>query len=104
MTNPAPCIHLVTLDCKDADAAQQALGILTSQSRQDALDYGCASYDVGLVEGSDDRIRLIERWPDWAPLDRLLAEKVAPALPHYNAMLARDFDPARDTVRVRLVD
>jgi len=29
---------------------------------------------------------------------------VIPALPHYNTLLKRPFDPARDTLRIRLVD
>lgn len=100
MTDAATCIHIVSLDCKDARSARQCLDALAGQGRPDAISYGCLSYDFGLVQGSDRQIRLIERWRDWTALDRLLAEKVAPALPHYNALLARPFDPQADTLRV----
>jgi len=97
-------IHIVTLTCKDAEHAMQCLAALAAYGRPDALSYGCASYEFGLKEGSDDVVLLVERWRDWADLDRLLTEKVVPALPIYNALLRRPFDPAADTARVTLSD
>lgn len=97
-------IHIVKLTCKDAEHAARCLGALSAHGRPDALAYGCASYEFGLKEGTDDTVLLVERWSDWADLDRLLTEKVVPALPAYNALLKRPFDPATDTLRVAVAD
>jgi quinol monooxygenase YgiN len=104
--NPTPTemlVHLVTLECRDADHAHHCLEALQAVGRPDALAYGCLSYDVGRAEGCDDTVVLVERWRRWEDLDALLVEKVVPALPRYNALLRRPFDPGRDTRRVRLV-
>jgi hypothetical protein len=45
-------------------------------------------------------VRIVERWDRWEDLDPLLAERVVPALPHYDELLARPFDPATDTERI----
>jgi quinol monooxygenase YgiN len=71
-------IHIVTLTCKDAEHATLCLGALDAYGRPDALSYGCASYEFGLKDGSGDTVLLVERWRDWADLDRLLTEKVVP--------------------------
>jgi hypothetical protein len=42
---------------------------------------------------------LRERWED---LDGLLADRVVPALPVYNQLLARPFDPSVDTERITM--
>lgn len=101
-TSPGPHLHVVTLRCKDAAHAARCMEALSRYGRPDALSYGAASYEFGLVAGSSDAITLIERWERWADLDRLLQEKVIPALPLYNELLARPFDPAVDTLRVNL--
>lgn len=101
-TEHAPLLHLVTLACKDSEDARRCLEALEAYGRPDALAFGCASYEFGLEEGSSERIRLVERWRSWEDLDALLNEKVVPALPMYNRLLASPFDPARDTLRVRL--
>lgn len=92
----------MTLACKDAAHAQRCLGALAANGRADAEAYGCASYEFGLREGSEDTIHVVERWQRWDDLDALLAEKVVPALPHYNQLLRSPFDPSRDTLRVAL--
>lgn len=101
-TLPGRFIHVVTLSCKDAARAQECLKALAAYGRPDAISYGCASYEFGLKVGDDATVLLVERWEDFAKLDRLLAEKVVPALPVYNALLARPFDPVRDTLRIAL--
>ena len=98
----APCVHVVTLQCKDAEHARNCLAALERYGRPDAEAYHCVSYEFGLKEGSADTVYLVERWRRWEDLDRLLAEKVVPALPTYNALLRQPFDPARDTLRIRL--
>ena len=86
-------VHIVTLECKDADHAQRCL---------DALSFNCLSYEFGLKEGSSDIVCLVERWKRWEDLDALLTTKVLPALPLYNKLLKRPFDPAKDTLRIHL--
>ena len=98
------CLHVVTLGCKDAAHASQCLQALAAYGRPDALAYGAESYEFGLSPGQADRITLVERWKTFADLDKLLVEKVVPALPVYNALLARPFDPASDTLRIQLAD
>jgi quinol monooxygenase YgiN len=95
-------VHLVTLACRDADHAQQCIAALADSGRSDALEYGCASYDFGLREGTEDVVRVVERWDSWDDLDALLTERVVPALPVYNQLLARPFDPSSDTERITL--
>jgi len=97
-------MHVVTLECKDTESAKQCLDALASQGRKDAMEFNCLAYDFGLREGTPSTIQLVERWNSWDDLDALLTNKVIPALPHYNALLKRPFDPARDTLRIRLVD
>lgn len=99
---PATLVHLVSLGCKDADHAQQCLAALHQSGRPDAERYGCRAYEFGLQGGTDDVVRIIERWDRWEDLDALLAECVVPALPVYNQLLARPFDPATDTERITL--
>jgi hypothetical protein len=98
----AQLVHVVTLQCKDAEHAQRCLGALAAYGKPDALAYRCAAYEFGLKEGAADTVLRIERWRTWADLDRLLIEKVVPALPDYNQMLKRSFDPARDTQRIQV--
>ncbi|MGE0812288.1 MAG: hypothetical protein AB7O28_00270 [Vicinamibacterales bacterium] len=105
MTTPTPSrdasfMHLVTLECKDEAHAARCLAALAAHGRPDALAYRCVSYDFGVKVGAPDTVMLVERWQRWEDLDALLAEKVVPALPVYNALLKRPFDPARDTVRI----
>ena len=95
-------IHIVTLRCKSAGHASQCLGALESYGRPDALAYGCQSYEFGRKAGDDTTVVLVERWAHFDQLDRLLTEKVVPALPNYNALLVRDFDPSQDTMRIPL--
>jgi quinol monooxygenase YgiN len=99
---PSNLVHLVTLECRDADHARQCLSALAGAGRSDALEYGCRSYDFGLRSGTDDVVRIVERWERWEDLDALLADRVVPALAVYNQLLARPFDPAADTERVTL--
>ena len=66
------------------------------------MGFGCCSYEFGLKLGTSDTVLLVERWSSWSDLDALLTEKVVPALPMYNELLAAPFDPASDTVRIEL--
>jgi len=104
-TQPAqngPLLHLVTLDCKDDVHAARCLDALRQYGRPDALAFNCISYEFGIAEGTRDKVHIVERWNRWEDLDSLLGEKVVPALPMYNQLLKRPFDPARDTLRIRL--
>lgn len=96
------CVHLVTLECKDEERATRCMEALANYGRPDALSFKCISYEFGLKEGSSDTVYLVERWREWADLNALLAEKVVPALPMYNQLLKRPFDPTKDTVRISL--
>ncbi len=102
-TSGALLAHVVTLECKDADHAERCLEALAEHGRPDATEFNCASYDFGLKQGTSDTVYIVERWNTWADLDHLLAAKVVPALPIYNALLKRPFDPATDTVRIEFV-
>ncbi|WP_455377171.1 hypothetical protein [Petrachloros mirabilis] len=95
-------VHIVTLECKDADHAKRCLDALKNDGRPDALSFGCISYEFGLKEGNSDTVYLVERWIRWEDLDALLTKKVVPALPLYNQLLKRPFDPAKDTLRIHL--
>ena len=95
-------VHVVTLACKDEAHAKRCLAALASYGRPDALAFNCVSYEFGLEEGKPDTVHLVERWRSWQDLDALLREKVVPALPTYNQLLKRPFDPAKDTLRVAL--
>jgi hypothetical protein len=93
---------VVTLECRDEQHATRCLEALAEYGRPDALAFNCVSYEFGLKEGTSDTVCLVERWRRWEDLDSLLAAKVVPALPTYNQLLKRPFDPAKDTLRVRL--
>lgn len=95
-------VHVVTLDCKDEAHAQRCLDALANYGRPDALAFNCESYEFGLKEGTTDTVYLIERWRRWQDLDALLREKVVPALPMYNQLLKKPFDPGKDTLRINL--
>jgi quinol monooxygenase YgiN len=95
-------LHVVTLECKDDDHAKRCIAALTDYGRPDALASGCISYEFGLKEGSLDTVCIVERWKRWQDLDSLLSTKVVPALPLYNEMLKRPFDPTKDTLRINL--
>lgn len=95
-------MHVVTLDCKDAEHAERCIEALATYARPDALAFHCTSYEFGLREGTADTVCIVERWRQWRDLDALLREKVVPALPLYNQLLKRPFDPANDTVRIQL--
>lgn len=96
--------HIVTLDCKDAEHAARCIDALKNYGKPDALAYGCESYEFGWKAGSPDVVYLVERWKRWEDLDRLLVEKVVPALPVYNELLKRPFDPSADTLRIQLAE
>lgn len=98
----ARLIHLVTLACRDASSARRCLDALETHGRPDAIAYQCQSYEFGAKEGAPHTVCIVERWCRWEDLDALLRDKVIPALPLYNALLARPFDPAADTMRVNL--
>ena len=74
------------------------------KGRPDALACHCLSYEFGLKEGTTDTVCIVERWNRWEDLDILLQTKVIPALPTYDPLLKRPFDPARDTLRITLAD
>ena len=95
-------MHIVTLNCKDAESADSCISALAAYGKPDALAYNCASYEFGRREGSEDTVYIIERWRRWSDLDALLNEKVVPALPMYNQLLKRPFDPSQDTLRICL--
>lgn len=96
------CIHIVTLACKDEAHAARCLEALTAYGRPDALAGRCQSYEFGPREGTADTVQIVERWHRWEDLDELLRTKVVPALPVYNALLKRPFDPGVDTLRITL--
>lgn len=98
----APLVHIVTLSCKDAAHADRCQQALAAYGRPDALAYGCSSYVFGPRLGDPTTLVLVEQWNRWEDLDKLLVEKVVPALPIYNELLARPFDPSRDTQRIPL--
>ena len=54
------------------------------------------------ISSTKDTVYLVERWSRWEDLDALLQAKVIPALPLYNQLLKRPFDPAQDTLRIQL--
>lgn len=95
-------VHVVTLECKDDEHATRCLAALKDYGKPDALAFKCLAYEFGLKEGTTDTVCLVERWNQWEDLDALLSAKVVPALPMYNQLLKRPFDPARDTMRIRL--
>lgn len=95
-------VHVVTLECKDEANAKRCIEALSNYGRPAALAFNCISYEFGLKEGTNDTVYIVERWSQWRDLDALLSEKVVPALPMYNQLLRRPFDPAKDTVRVKL--
>lgn len=95
-------IHIVTLACRDAAHAARCLDALAAYGRPDALAFRCVSYEFGRREGSPETVQIIERWNRWEDLDELLRTRVIPALPTYDQLLARPFDPATDTLRVTL--
>lgn len=97
-------IHVVTLECKDGEHATRCIAALSEYGKPDALAFNCTSYEFGLKEGTTDTVYLIERWNRWEDLDSLLNTKVVPALPLYNQLLKRPFDPAKDTLRIKLSD
>jgi hypothetical protein len=101
-TTEGQLVHVVTLECKDEEHATRCLAALTSHGRPDALSFNCVSYEFGLKEGSSDTVYIVERWTRWDDLDALLGAKVVPALPMYNQLLKRPFDPSKDTLRIRL--
>ena len=102
MATNGQLVHMVTLDCKDAEHAARCLDALANYGRPDATAFNCVSYDFGLKVGSKDTIHIVERWTSWEDLDALLAEKVVPALPRYNELLKRPFNPEADTLRISL--
>jgi len=95
-------LHVVTLECRDEENATRSLEALTHYGKPDALSFKCRSYEFGLKEGTTDTVCIVERWNQWQDLDALLTTKVVPALPMYNQLLKRPFDPAKDTVRIKL--
>ncbi|MCB9928176.1 MAG: hypothetical protein H6844_01975 [Alphaproteobacteria bacterium] len=95
-------MHVVTLACKDPHHAAEFLAVLAEHARRDAMAYNCLAFEFGLKEGTDDTVYLVERWRCWEDLDAMLAERVEPVMPVYNALLKRPFDPAADSVRLVL--
>ncbi len=95
-------VHVVTLDCKDDEHARRCLEALANYGRPDALAFNCVSYEFGLKEDTTDTVYLVERWKQWQDLDALLSAKVVPAMPVCNQLLKRPFDPAKDTLRIKL--
>jgi hypothetical protein len=95
-------VHIVTLECKDNAMASRCIEALGRYGKPDALAFHCASYEFGLKEGTSNVVQIVERWNRWEDLDSLLTEKVVPALPMYNDLLRRPFDPSRDTMRIEL--
>lgn len=104
VANSGQLIHIVTLQCKDGEHAARCIEALQNYGKPDAIAFNCVSYDFGFKEGSDDTVYIVERWNKWDDLDALLTTKVVPALPLYNQLLKRPFDPATDTLRIRLAD
>lgn len=101
-TTEGQLLHVVTLECKDDAHATRCMEALMNHGRPDALAFNCMSYEFGLKEGTSDTVYIIERWNRWQDLDSLLSAKVVPALPAYNQLLKRPFDPAKDTLRIKL--
>ena len=103
-SNNGQLMHVVTLDCRDEEHAARCIDALSNYGKPDALAFNCASYEYGIKEGTTDTVYLVERWSRWEDLDSLLQNKVVPALPMYNELLKRPFDPAKDTLRIKLAD
>jgi len=101
---PVFLVHVVTLECKDEDHARRCLDALANYGKPDAHAFNCVSYEFGRKKDSPAPVYLIERWNRWEDLDALLQEKVIPALPLYNELLKRPFDPATNTLRIALSD
>lgn len=101
-THAGRLAHIVTLICKDQENAERCLEALAAYGRPDAMSFNCVSYDFGIRPDSMETVYIIERWNDWADLDALLTSKVIPALPLYNELLKRPFDPRLDTTRIEL--
>lgn len=101
-TQQGMLIHLVTLNCKDNENAQQCLNALANYGKPDAISFNCVSYEFGLKSGSTDIVYIMERWDNWENLDALLQAKVIPALPMYNQLLKTPFNPETDTLRIEL--
>jgi len=101
-TSRGRLLHVVTLECRDGEHAKRCLDALAAHGRPDALAFDCASYEFGVRQGAEDTVVLVERWTRWEDLDALLSAKVIPALPVYNALLKRPFDPAKDTMRIEV--
>jgi quinol monooxygenase YgiN len=95
-------LHVVTLQRKDDARTAQRIAALASYGGTDALACSCISYEFGLTEGASDTVLIVEHWNGWQDLDTLLATKIVPALPMYNPLLKRPFDPAKDRLRIRL--
>lgn len=100
--NRGQYIHIVTLECKDTEHATRCLEALEQYGKPDAISFKCLSYEFGLKEGSTETVHLVERWDRWEDLDALLTDRVVPALPLYNQLLKRPFNPATDTLRIKL--
>ena len=55
----APLLHVVTLECKDAEHADRCLTALREHGRPDALAYGCVSYEFGPRVDSPSTIQIV---------------------------------------------
>jgi hypothetical protein len=97
-------LHVVTLACKSDAHAARCLDALAAYGRPDAFAFNCCAYEFGLLENSTNTVYILERWNRWEELDALLTAKVIPALPMYNELLKRPFNPATDTLRIALCD
>jgi len=86
----------------DAGSAISRSIARAAHGRPDALAFNCASYEFGVRQGAVDTVVLVERWTRREDLDALLSAKVIPALPVYNALLKRPFDPSKDTMRIEV--
>jgi hypothetical protein len=95
-------IQVISLACKDGEHAQRCIEALANCGRPDALVFNCVSDEFGLRDGSSDTAYIIERWRQWSDLGALLEAKVVPALPMYNQLLKKPFDPSTDTLRITL--
>src|SRR5690606_4472063 len=73
-------VHVVTLDCKDAEHALRCIQMLTRVGLPDAKMFQCVSYEFGLEAGSTERVVIIQRWERWEDLDALIEQRIAPDL------------------------
>jgi hypothetical protein len=96
------CQHNVVLPCKDAESAQNCIGVLKDAGLPGAMKSGAALYEFGLEMGSLTKVFVVEKWYKWEDLDEHLKVNIVPNLEVFNGFLVEPFDPAKNTARINL--